>query len=409
LAGKEPFIDALLAHRAVQKLLSMYLDKMGRRTLHPSFDVLKNTGRTSSFGDINAQNLPRDDRVRTCFAAPRDHVFVDADYAMIELVTLAQAAIRQFDLRSKMAEAINDGADLHRLVASHVARKPLAEVTRDERQKAKPINFGKPDGMGHRGLMGYAKASYGVNLTSEDITTLTETWFVDELSAKLVRAARAVARKVHRPEFEEQGFDAELVAVALEPLRIDLGLIWRWRIRQTGGNRPNSVSGIPGRPRRPPAPAEGPIWRFARRFIGRRWGSAVHLLSGSLSICKAACALPDKRRRGAGRAAGAPLRAGGLKHPALKLRRHLGQRATKVPCSAPLRFGDLSQSECCSGRTVTARTKVSHRPNPCVAPVAAVTRAIDSRFWFPWHCSHGFAIIGSPAGAQSTNAWKPPR
>ena len=65
------------------------------------------TGRTSSFGDINAQNLPRDDRVRSCFAPSHDHVFIDADYATVELATLAQSVMRQLQLRSAMADAIN--------------------------------------------------------------------------------------------------------------------------------------------------------------------------------------------------------------------------------------------------------------------------------------------------------------
>ena len=84
--------------KAVEKLRSSFLDKMGRRVLHPSFDVLKTTGRTSRFGDLNAQNLPRDDRVRSCFVPRAGHVFLDADYAAIEMVTLAQAVMAQFGL-----------------------------------------------------------------------------------------------------------------------------------------------------------------------------------------------------------------------------------------------------------------------------------------------------------------------
>jgi DNA polymerase family A len=90
LAEVEPFVEAMLAFKAIEKLRSSFLGKMGKRVLHPNFDVLKTTGRTSSFGDLNAQNLPKDDRIRSLFVPPDDHVFINADYAAIEMCTLAQ-------------------------------------------------------------------------------------------------------------------------------------------------------------------------------------------------------------------------------------------------------------------------------------------------------------------------------
>ena len=177
LAEVDPFVRDLLDFQDVEKLRSSFLTKMGRGTLRPSFDPLLVTGRTSSFGDINAQNLPRDDRVRSCFKASPGHVYLDVDYATLELATLAQSVIGQFQLDSAMANAINAGKDLHRLVASQVTGKPESEVTADERQKAKPINFGKPGGMGDNGLKRYAKTSYGVDLSDDEVQTLSDSWF----------------------------------------------------------------------------------------------------------------------------------------------------------------------------------------------------------------------------------------
>ncbi len=171
------FVSALLKYQEVHKLQSAFLDKMAKRRLHPSFDVLKTTGRTSSFGEINAQNLPRDDRVRSCFQAGRGKVFIDADYATIEMATLGQCLQGQFGLPSKMAKVINKGKDLHRLVAARVAGKSESKVTPDERQKAKPINFGKPGGMGNATLKTYAKGSYGIELTEEEVQALSDSWF----------------------------------------------------------------------------------------------------------------------------------------------------------------------------------------------------------------------------------------
>ena len=177
LAQADAFVAALLDFKAVEKLRSSFLDKMGRRVLHPSFDVLKTTGRTSSFGAINAQNLPRDDRVRSCFVPAPGYVFLDADYAAIEMVTLAQGVMAQFGLRSRLAEALNAGQDPHKMVAALATGKPEAEVTRDERNKAKPINFGKPGGMGNLSLQDYARTSYGVVLTNAEVDQLSEAWF----------------------------------------------------------------------------------------------------------------------------------------------------------------------------------------------------------------------------------------
>lgn len=177
MAGTVPFIKELLEYREIEKLLGSFLDKMGKTVLHPSFNVLARTGRTTSFGDINAQNLPTDDRVRSCFIPSPGHVFIDADYATIELVTLAQACMSQFGLESGMAKAINAGQDLHKLVAARVTGKSEDEVTKEERKNAKPINFGKPGGMSDRTLKLYAKTTYGVELSDVEVEALSEAWF----------------------------------------------------------------------------------------------------------------------------------------------------------------------------------------------------------------------------------------
>lgn len=177
LAEVAPFVKALLEFKAAEKLISSFVSKMGRRVLHTSFDVLKTTGRTSSFAALNAQNLPRDDRVRSCFIASPGHVLIVADYAAIEMATLAQGVTSQFGLRTRLGEAINAGKDPHRLVAALPTGKPASEVTKEERQKAKPINFGKPGGMGNRALKDYARTSYNVSLADDEVERLSEAWF----------------------------------------------------------------------------------------------------------------------------------------------------------------------------------------------------------------------------------------
>ena len=176
LADVVPFVKALTEYRETEKLLGSFLGKMNREVLHPSFNVLARTGRTTSFGEINAQNLPTDDRVRSCFIPSPGHVFIDADYKTIELATLAQACMGQFELESQMAIAINAGRDLHTLVASAVTGSAECDVSKEERRKAKAINFGKPGGMSLQTLKLYAKANYGVELSDEAVDELSSAW-----------------------------------------------------------------------------------------------------------------------------------------------------------------------------------------------------------------------------------------
>jgi DNA polymerase I-like protein with 3'-5' exonuclease and polymerase domains len=177
LADSEPFVKAYLEYDEIAKLDSNFLSKMSTTRIHPSFDVLKTTGRTSSFGELNAQNLPRDERVRSCFIPSRGHVFINADYAAIEMATLAQSLLTQFGLESKLVEVLNAEKDPHRMVAALMLGKCESEVTAEERQKAKAINFAKPGGMGDKALKSYARTGLGVELSDAEIRALSDAWF----------------------------------------------------------------------------------------------------------------------------------------------------------------------------------------------------------------------------------------
>lgn len=176
LADREMFIANYLQFKAVEKLLGTFVKKLGSSAIHPSFNPLVTTGRTSSYGEINAQNLPRDDRVRQCFVAPPGKVYVVADYSAIEMATLGQAIQGQLGFQSALVEAINLGHDVHRRMAAKMTGKCPEEITKEERQRAKAINFGKPGGMGNASLIRYAKASYGVMLSEEEAESFSDAW-----------------------------------------------------------------------------------------------------------------------------------------------------------------------------------------------------------------------------------------
>ena len=176
LAAEDDFFSDYAEYRAAEKLVSTYLSKMGRTRLYPKFGFLLETGRTYCGGGFNLQNLPKEklvsgaaNTIRGCFVPEECKVFIDSDYSQIELVVLAYALKKQFRLPSRLAELINGGLDVHRLIAAAVLGKDSSEIGKAERDSAKPVSFGRPGGMGAERLRRIAKASYNLDLTSEQV------------------------------------------------------------------------------------------------------------------------------------------------------------------------------------------------------------------------------------------------
>lgn len=209
LASEGEFFAAYARYRAAEKLTSTYLRKMDRPRLHPRFGYLVDPGRTSCGGGFNLQNLPREkdekaasNTIRGCFVPGEGKVFIDADFSQIELVVLAYALGHQFDLPSNLAALINGGQDVHRLIAAAVLDKSPDEVTKHERDSAKPVSFGRPGGMGAERLRQVAKAGYGKDLTTEEVAGRIAAYHrlcpeLDEFLADDFDAGLALARALH--------------------------------------------------------------------------------------------------------------------------------------------------------------------------------------------------------------------
>jgi DNA polymerase-1 len=118
----------------------------------------------------NLQQTPHELRA---YIKPREgHVFIKADFSQIELRIAAAVAKDK-----RMLQAFRDGTDLHRLTASLILSKALDEVSKEERQLAKALNFGLLYGMGPEGLKKHAKKDYGVSLTFEQAKEYRERFF----------------------------------------------------------------------------------------------------------------------------------------------------------------------------------------------------------------------------------------
>ena len=147
LKHKSPVIDYLLSYRGMKKLLSTYVDALpaliNKRTghIHTSFNqAVTATGRLSS-SDPNLQNIPvrgEDGKeIRKAFIPEPGCLFFSADYSQIELRIMAHLS-----QDSHMIAAFRDGLDIHAATAAKVFHKDIADVTADERRKAKTANFG---------------------------------------------------------------------------------------------------------------------------------------------------------------------------------------------------------------------------------------------------------------------------
>lgn len=153
---EHPVIEKILEYRQLQKLNSTYveglipyIDETGR--IHSKFhQTVTTTGRISST-DPNLQNIPTrmesGRKLRKVFKPEQGYIFVDADYSQIELRVLAHISEDK-----NMIEAFCNNEDIHAQAASKVFNIPLEKVTKEERTKAKAVNFGIVYGISEFGL-----------------------------------------------------------------------------------------------------------------------------------------------------------------------------------------------------------------------------------------------------------------
>ena len=147
LQHKHEIVADILEHRGLKKLIGTYIDALPKlinpRTghIHTSFNqTITATGRLSS-SDPNLQNIPirgEDGKeIRKAFIPEPGCLFFSADYSQIELRVMAHLSNDEH-----MIEVFREGKDLHAATAANIYKKPIEEVTRDERTKSKRANFG---------------------------------------------------------------------------------------------------------------------------------------------------------------------------------------------------------------------------------------------------------------------------
>jgi len=147
LKNKHEIVADILEHRGLKKLIGTYIDALPKLInpktghIHTSFNqTITATGRLSS-SDPNLQNIPirgEDGKeIRKAFIPEPGCLFFSADYSQIELRVMAHLS-----QDAEMIKVFSEGKDLHAATAANIYKKPIEEVTRDERTKSKRANFG---------------------------------------------------------------------------------------------------------------------------------------------------------------------------------------------------------------------------------------------------------------------------
>ena len=158
LSHKHPIIQMILDYRSFTKLKSTYLDALPALVnpkdglIHTSYNqAVTATGRLSS-NNPNLQNIPvrtaQGREIRKAFVPRSEHyTLLAADYSQIELRIIAHLS-----QDPAMVADFNLGHDIHAATAAKVFHVPMDQVTKEQRSRAKAVNFGIIYGMSAFGL-----------------------------------------------------------------------------------------------------------------------------------------------------------------------------------------------------------------------------------------------------------------
>ena len=147
IKNEHPIVKKVLEYRSLTKLSSTYVEGLipyinsKDSKIHAVFNqTITATGRISCT-DPNLQNLPSHEgegrNIKKAFRAEEGYVFIDADYSQIELRVLAHISKDE-----NMIKAFQNDEDIHKEVASKVFGVEINKVTKEQRSRAKAVNFG---------------------------------------------------------------------------------------------------------------------------------------------------------------------------------------------------------------------------------------------------------------------------
>ena len=238
LKNDHPVVELMLERVSYQKTLSSFFKPYAElydsnHRIHTNFKMAGTvTGRLSSgksdedkvttprgkLRGVNLQQVPRDPFVRGVFGTPPGWTFVEADYSQIELRLVA------FVSRDPtLIHLYTIGADVHKATAGDVLKIPISQVSKEDRKKAKAVNFGFVYGMGWRKFIETAFIKYGAVFSESEAQAVRRSFFDHynglpqwherqrRLVRKYGRVESAIGRVRHLPDIysPDTGVQAE--------------------------------------------------------------------------------------------------------------------------------------------------------------------------------------------------------
>lgn len=200
---------------------------------------------------VNLQQVPRNKFIRGLFGAAPGSYFVEFDYSQVELRVAAELA-----KEPTMIHLYQTGQDIHMAMAMQMTGKPASEVTKEERKKAKSVNFGFLYGMQWRKYIDTAWNNYGLRVTEEEAQAFRRAFFAQfpellvwhrrqrALVAKYGRVESPLGRVRHLPdiyspdrevkaEAERQAINSPVQSFASDMILISLVVLHK-KFRQMG-------------------------------------------------------------------------------------------------------------------------------------------------------------------------------
>lgn len=165
--AKNPKIADLLVVKKLQKETQMihdYVSKWMRadKRMYGSFNQVRAaTGRMSSY-EPNFQQIPRPVK-KLIYKSTKERPVFRGDYPSIEARVCAKITRDE-----TIIKIFRDGRDMHKVTASAFLEKKEDRVTKEERDLAKPANFGFMFGMGALKFVTYAFSNYGRVFTIDE-------------------------------------------------------------------------------------------------------------------------------------------------------------------------------------------------------------------------------------------------
>ena len=264
--------------RELSKLLSTYLlpfpELLGEDgRLHTTFSqVTAATGRLSAQRP-NLQNIPirtpLGRELRATFVAAPGHRLLSVDYSQVELRILAHLSGEEL-----LREAFERGEDIHAVTAAEVLGKAREDLSKDERNRAKAVNFGIIYGISAHGL------SEQLEITRDEAQA-----YIDTYRGRMPLVAEFIERAIH--DARERGFAVTLLGRRrpIPELRAQ-----SWNVRSLGERLAvNTV--IQGIGRRHHQARDGAHPPPAAPRRGARPGSCCRSTTNCCSRC------PTRRRR----------------------------------------------------------------------------------------------------------------